>query len=167
MLIKLVSVLTVTSITTYIGFLISSGLYNREKELKQLITGFMHLEGEVEFLKTPLFEAFLKISEFTEGKVSYFFKTIGEGENQDMKDAFEYAADKADLSLNPKDISVLTEFASSLGCIDKQHQLKTIALLCEELKACRLSAGEDIRKYARLIKSSGLLMGVLICLLLL
>lgn len=168
MLIKIIGGLLIISASGLIGIIFSNRLSIRHKELKNLRRFMQMLETEVTYGATPLPVALMNISNKTEGLISSFFVTVSqsliERSYYSVSDAWTYAAEAVleDSPFKKADIELINNFGRILGCSDREDQKKHFELFYLQLKHQEDSAQEEINRSARMYRSLGFLLGIVI-----
>lgn len=146
------------------GFLKSAGLKKRNENLLCIISALTLLENEISYGKKGLREALLSIGNAE--KLPLFISVSENIGTFSIQNAFETAISKCDMSLTKSDQMVLLEFSQSLGTLETSAQISSILHTKELLQIARLEAYDEYKKYGRLYRNIGLLLGVLVCLIL-
>ncbi len=157
--------------TTLAGFTIANRYRERTRQLRQLKVTLQTLEAEIVYGLTPLSEASQKISTMIASPLADFFSTfskilsagkhsVPEAWNQSLQQTMQL------LSLEKSDLEILKQFGQTLGQHDREHQQKQISLTILHLEKEELEAKDAQQRYEKMVKSLGLLTGLLIVILL-
>ncbi|MGE5328411.1 MAG: stage III sporulation protein AB [Deltaproteobacteria bacterium] len=164
-MIKIIGCFIVFAACALIGYFLSASKYERVKELRSFIQALNMLETEIRFALCTLPEAFLKISEMVDGKVSKVFNLASQKLQQNKINASlawvsALEEKSALLFLNSEDFSILKSLGASLGNADVENQIKSIRLVVESLKNQEYKAEEERSKSGKLLKNMGALVGL-------
>jgi stage III sporulation protein AB len=147
------------------GILKSEKLKKRNESLLRIISSLSLLENEVAYAQKSMRDALFSIGTLTDMP---FFTAVSENiGNFKMQDVFSAALSKCNMCLSKADTHTLLEFSQNLGNLDCASQIKSILHTKELFKIAQAEACEDYKKYSRLYRSTGLLLGVLFSLILL
>lgn len=156
-----------------LGYVLSSRLSMRVRELKLLRISLQMLETEIVYSNTPLPLAFNSVQKKCGRPVKNLFKTTSE--NLDKKvfgtvgEAFSASIEenKDILSLNREDMEILKSFGYSIGSSDVEGQVKSFNMVLKQLDGQEIKA-EDIRsKNEKMYRNLGFLAGLAIVIILL
>ena len=168
---RLIGALFIISGTTLIGFLISKTYITRVELLKDLQTALKILETEISYGINPLPQAFANLEEDFAGELENFFaiakKELLAGltsEQAWLKAVNVLAARTVLLS---EDVKILKDLAYNFGQTDIQQQLKYLELAHDKLATAIEKALEQRDKNVKLLRYSGILIGLLIIILIL
>ena len=154
------------------GFVYAYALRKRVRELKEFLFGLELLETEIVYAKNPLWYAFLNLGKSTDGIVSEFFTTVGQGMREHRfhtaEDGFLSTLEgfQNRFSLQEKDLAILKQFASNLGVTDGARQGEKIKTTQCALEMALTSAKGLEEKWGRVAGLGGWIMGIVIGLLL-
>lgn len=167
MIIKLAAFILIVGATSYLGFCFSASFKKREETLGKLIICLTELSSLICHIKAPLMEAFKKIQSTCDGEAKEFFGGVvcamEEGKTvQNAAKAHYFSL----ASLKKEDLSALSDFFQSLGSLDVTAQMEHISLLKQRLYNGQKEAEKEREKYEKLIKSSGVMSGLAVFLLL-
>ena len=147
------------------GFSKSEKLKTRNESLLNIISALALLENEISYAQKSMRDALLQIGTLTNIPLfTAVSKNIG---TSDMQEVFSSALSNCNMSLSKSDNQTLLEFSQSLGGLDCVSQIKSILHTKELLKMAQNEAYEEYKKYSRLYRSTGILLGVLFSLILL
>lgn len=156
---------------TLLGFQLSRHLSDRPKQLRYFKTALQALEAEIMFGHLPLQEASNRLSKQMPKPISLFFDTFSanlQKEEASVKYAWTESLKSINsmLALQPKDLEILEQFGETLGKHDRFQQQKQIALTMTHLEREENEALIAQGKYEKMIKSLGVLVGLLFIILL-
>ena len=154
--------------TTYIGFQKVAALSGRVRSLGALQTGLSILESEISFSANHLKQAFAEIERAV--NVDGLFLMAGDkiaelGAAEAWEKAVKEKKDR--LFLTDTDAQALTSLAAELGVTDRENQIKNIRRVNALLLSLAQAAQAEYEKSARLCRSGGILVGMLVVILLL
>lgn len=167
---KLIGAILILIATTWVGFEFANRLSERPRQLRQLKVALQSLESEIMYGLTPLAEASEHISRQLPKPISYFFTSFSErlkvGElsvhkawEDSLKDTWHLTA------LTNGELEVMSQFGTTLGQHDLEHQQKQIRLTLNHLEREEGEAVESRNRYEKMLKSLGFLTGLLIVIL--
>jgi len=170
-----------------IGFDFAARLARRVNEIRGSITALVALKGEMTFKGIPLGDALIHAGEAAENgttdNIHKIFKSAGTALNLklgmtaqevwqtvldndfDRAGRFRDIPSVTGLSIGEKDLEILRSLGPLLGKSDIENQLGNIMLVMKKLEIAEKEAIEEERKYGKLYKSAGLLIGALIAIL--
>lgn len=158
---------------TIYGFRYASILSKRVNELRDLEKAVMILENEITYTYTEVPEAFLKISNEIESNLCLVFRKAHKNLISNMYgDVFE-AIDEAlkheedNLDLNKKDKNILLQLCKSLGQWDVQAHKNIFKLSMKNINDQIEEAAKKEKTEGKLIRTLGISLGAIICILLL
>ncbi|NLY43491.1 MAG: stage III sporulation protein AB [Clostridiaceae bacterium] len=172
MILKIIGCILIIASSTVMGYSAAYRFARRPEELRALQSALQILESEIVFSVNPLAEAFERISKNTSQSIGIIFKSTADllkqktGMTAQQAWAISIKKCESQMNLNKEDIEILLAFGSSLGCSDKDNQVKNIRLACSKLAMEEKKAEILKEKNERLYKNLGLLGGMLISLLL-
>jgi len=170
-MIKLIGAVFILLATSWAGFESSKHLRERTKQLRQLKVALASLEAEIMYGHTPLDEAAQHLASQMTKPLSWLFqsfaKKLKEGKlsvkeawEESINDTWRYTA------LKQGEKEVLIQFGETLGQHDLLSQQKHIQLALVHLKREEEDAVDTERRYEKMMKSLGVLSGLLIIILL-
>ena len=170
MAIKLIGALVVIFACGKIGFDFASILSKRVAEIRGAITVLTALESEITFQNVPLGDALMHAGDATSAAIGLTFKKAGRAlKMKKGSTAAEVWSETVDAqcinALNKGDIMILKSLGALLGKSDIDNQIGNIALAKEKLRTAERDALDAEKKYGKLYKSTGLLVGALIAIL--
>lgn len=147
------------------GFSKSEKLKNRNESLLRIISSLSLLENEVSYAQKSMRDALFTIGALVNMPL---FTAVSENiGNLAMQEVFSGALSKCNMNLSNNDKQMLLEFSQNLGSLDCASQIKSILHTKELLQTAQNEAYEEYKKYSRLYRSTGVLLGVLFSLILL
>ncbi|KMJ60019.1 stage III sporulation protein SpoAB [Bacillus sp. LL01] len=170
-MIKLIGAVFIIVATSWAGFEAARHLTERPRQLRQLKVALQSLEAEIMYGHTPLSDATKNIAKQLEKPLSWFFE------------GFSYKLDKANLSVKEAwhesledvwnttayknaELEIMKQFGETLGQHDRYTQQKHIQLALTHLEREELEARDKQIRYERMVKSLGVLSGLLLVILL-
>lgn len=171
-LIKIIGIILIIFSASCIGFNKSGVFQKRIDELSEFKNGIEKLKTEITFVKTPLSDAFLKISEHLDENISSVFNELSVGisthERCSVTDIWDFNINKYSKNscMNKNDIKILRDFGTMLGSTDLDGQINNFTSVIELLDAQITDAIIEKDKNAGLYRSFGVYTGILISILL-
>ena len=164
--IRYIFLILILASSTSIGFLLSSRYLNRVKELKALSNFINIIQNKIKFTRKPLKEIFLDLSKLEDDTniKSIFFSLSKKIDNKKLSDVWNdvIEEEKKNLSLKEEDISLLKTLGNTLGKSDVDGQMSGIDLFTELLKVQAQKAEKEKEKNAKMYKSLGAIIGLVI-----
>lgn len=170
MTLKIIGAVLIVISSTMYGIKLSSKYEMRIKIIRDFQTALKILETEITFLRTPLPEAFCKISNSLITPVKDIFKECvkiyGSRNEESISAIFEKVFFKYNNQLNIKeaDREIIISFMRQLGSSDVDNQISNIKHTYYKLGLCEKDAISENNKNSRLLRSLGLLFGIMIVL---
>ena len=173
LIIKIVGLLLIVLLSSYIGYLIANKYNYRVKELEDIACALELLETRVKYTYDTIADSFEFIADNMKTKAYRIFMIaaamLKDNRNMSAGDIFRQACDEEGyfLNLNIEDIEVLKGLGTSLGQVDLEGQLKNI-ILVRELIIKQLNDAEDGKnKNYKLSRNMGVFVGLTIMIILL
>lgn len=143
----------------------------RSRDLEEIKKGLMVMYSETEYGHTCLEPMCIKAGEITSDKISGLFKafaiSLSERCGESSGKMWEECIIGYDgLHLSENDISMILGLGSYLGCGDIKRQLTGIELLTDYIDRCQSELRDEIVKRMRLCRSTGILAGLFLVILL-
>lgn len=169
---KIIGAACIIVATTAIGFGQSFRIHLRYRELLEFKKLLHLLSGEVRFGGGTLEETFRTMAGRSRPPFQGFFDFLAEemekraGER--LTEIWERAVEEklSASHLTAQDKEILLRLGNELGCLDRETQLKTIALTVEQVEDVRKELHGELPKKMRLYNCLGILAGVFITILL-
>lgn len=168
---KIFGAMVVIAASTMAGWIYSSLLKKRVKNLGDLIQALHWLMTEIGYATVPLMEASSKISGRIQGEARIVFS----GFTEELHASDGLIADEAwqknlvncrkNLFLHNDDWVILENFGRTLGNTDREHQVSAIRQNLELLKLQEEEAIKNQKKNEKLYRYLGIAIGVLVVLL--
>ncbi|MBS4194627.1 stage III sporulation protein SpoIIIAB [Lederbergia citri] len=171
-MIKIIGAIFIVGATTWAGFEFSKQLSERPKNIRLFRHSLETLDAEIMYSHTPLGEAADKICKQIPEPIANHYKLFSEAlkqENAIVKSAWEESLKRIreSASLKQSEYEILVQFGENLGRHDRDTQQKQILLTLTNLEREEENAREKQKKYEKMVKSLGVLAGMLIIILLL
>jgi stage III sporulation protein AB len=170
-MIKWIGALCIIAATTSGGFMWAKQYSERPRQLRQLKSALQALEAEIMYGLTPLGQACEHLAEQIPEPLKGFFQSfaakLSEGSGSVQK-----AWDETIVEIWPRtafgkgEREVMKQFGATLGQHDRDHQQKQIRLALTHLQREETEAKDEQHRNEKMIKSLGLLAGLLLALLL-
>lgn len=170
-MVKIIGAALIFTACTLLGYQLSRHLSERPRQLRYFKTALQALEAEIMFGHIPLQEASKRLSKQMPKPVNLFFDNFSNSlqiEETTVKHAWADSLKSIGslLALQSKDIEILEQFGETLGKHDRFQQQKQIALTMTHLEREENDALLAQGKYEKMIKSLGVLVGLLLIILL-
>lgn len=168
-MIKILGFLIIVASSAKIGFDLSEKYCNRTKEIKSFISVLEKIKNEISFSNCIITDALIKASKVksktVQNMVTYISKKV-EDEKMALTDAFGMYIRENTMAFDKGDIDEINRFFSVFGSGDREDEIKNISNTVTNMKAHLQTAVEDEKKYVRLFRTSGVLAGFLIAIIL-
>lgn len=173
LIIKIVGLLLIVLLSSFIGCLIANKYNFRVKELEDIISALELLETRVKYTYDTIADSFEFVADNMKTKAYRIFMIaaamLKDNKNMSAGDIFRQACDEEGnfLDMTKEDIEVLKGLGTSLGQVDLEGQLKNITLV-RELTVKQLDEAVDgkNRNY-KLSRNMGVFVGLTIMVILL
>lgn len=170
-MLKIIGAAFIFAACTLLGYQLSRHLSERPRQLRYFKTALQALEAEIMFGHIPLQEAAKRLAKQMPKPISLFFDNFSNNlqiEEATVKYAWANSLKSIGslLALQSKDIEILEQFGETLGKHDRFQQQKQIALTMTHLEREENEALLAQSKYEKMIKSLGVLVGLLLIILL-
>lgn len=168
---KLIGALIIIGTTSWAGFDASSHLTRRPKQLRIIKDSLQALDAEIMYSQTPLGEAAKKLSLQMPEPAARFYEKFSEKLSETdatVKSAWKESLDEIwyDTDMKAEEYEILIQFGESLGRHDRFIQQKQIMLAVTHLDREEAGAWEKQKKYEKIMRSLGVLSGMLFIILL-
>jgi len=168
---KIVGAIIILASTSFGGMEIAKAFSERPKQLRQLKSALQSLEAEIMYGHTPLHEAARRLSEQLQQPLSIFFASFSKKlmtEDTTVKDAWTTCLDDIwkKTAMKKPELEIMKQFGETLGRHDRISQQKQILLTLTHIEREEQEARDIQMKYEKMIKSLGVLSGLLIVILL-
>lgn len=164
---KLIGAVIIFAVCVYAGFSMSDRLKKRCVYLKNICEALNLLETEINFGKSRLKQAFMKIDKSCDTRG--LFKTAADSmEETGIKKAWRHAVEdkQAELRFGDDDAHTLALLGERLGMTDTEDQIKNIVYTRRRLEGSLTRAEEEYTKFGRLYRNGGILAGLFLILIL-
>lgn len=170
-MIKLLGAIIILAATTWTGFEASRHLSDRPRQLRLLKSALQSLEAEIMYGHTPLHEASRRLAEQLPNPIARFFNTFAKiltDTETTVKDAWETSLKEVWrlTALKQGEFEIMRQFGETLGRHDRFSQQKQILLTLTHLEREEADARDKQAKYEKMVKSLGLLSGLLLIIIL-
>ena len=162
--IKMISLIGIVVITSYIGFLKANTFVEREKEINLILISLNIMKNKIEYTNMYLRNIFLEISnEIYKGKDNLFKNTIES--KLSLRNGFKESV-KLNSKLNNSDKNILLDLSINLGAVDKNIQISDIKIaygfLLDKLEEARIERSKNTKMYKTLGVVSGLTISIIL-----
>lgn len=172
-MIKIIGFVLILASSTILGFAYAEKFKKRVKELKEIQRGVYILKSEINYTRSLLPEALLKVSEKCEEPVSGIFSEVSHGliqcDDMDVYTCFVNALknNREKLNLKKDDESILTDLAKTLGSTDIEGHNDIFILTLENLGRAIEDAEDKENKNVKMYRYLGFSLGMMIAIILL
>ncbi|WP_417899671.1 stage III sporulation protein SpoIIIAB [Bacillus haimaensis] len=168
---KLIGAILIIISTSWAGFEAARHLTERPRQLRQLKVALQSLEAEIMYGHTPLAEATRNIAKQMDKPLTWFFEAFSnklEQANLHAKDAWHQSLDEVwnSTAFKKAELEIMKQFGDTLGQHDRHTQQKHIHLAMTHLEREELEARDKQIRYEKMVKSLGVLSGLLLIILL-
>ncbi|MDK2798707.1 MAG: stage sporulation protein [Clostridiales bacterium] len=170
MILKLIGCILIVGSSTIMGYTIANKYAKRPEELRALQAALQMLESEIIFSVNPLPDAFERISKYVPKNIHKLFAhsayLLKQRTGITAQEAWSISVHQTreEMHLEKEDREILISFGNSLGCSDREQQLKNIHLACSKLALEEKKAEKLREKNEKLYKNLGVLGGILVAL---
>ncbi|WP_166239148.1 stage III sporulation protein SpoIIIAB [Paenibacillus turpanensis] len=169
-MLKLVGAVLIMSAATLYGFQRASRYGKRPVQIRQLIHALQLLETEIVYGYTPLPTALTRIAAQTPAPLERLFRKTAELMREPgavTADCWEQAVKEtwSDTAMEKAEREIAQRLGANLGLTDRQDQVKHIRLASSQLRSEEETAREDQRRYEKMWRTLGVLMGALVVIL--
>lgn len=165
---KLIAILILFCVSTYIGFYIGETYKQRSLNLNELQKALTMLNTEVIFASTPLPEALFNISEKISKPLSDIFYNISaklqSGEALSVYDSYSssYMIYKDVIHFNKADLNIIEDFFKALGESGVFGQEKVFTITMENLRMNYMEAEKEAKTNIKMYRTLGLCTGAML-----
>ncbi|MGP7816204.1 stage III sporulation protein SpoIIIAB [Niallia sp. 01092] len=170
-MLKILGAIIIFASTSWAGMELSKALSERPKQLRQLKSALQSLEAEIMYGHTPLHEASRRLAEQLGNPLSVFFAHFAHKltyEETTVKNAWTTSLEDIwkKTAMKQPELEIMKQFGETLGRHDRFSQQKQIMLTLSHLEREEVEARDIQTKYEKMLKSLGILSGLLIIILL-
>lgn len=172
LIIKIVGLLLIVFLSSFIGYLIANRYNARVKELEDIISAIDLLETRVKYTYDTISDSFEFVADNMKTKAYRIFMiaaaNLKTNKNLSAGDIFRNTLDEEGSFLNIKneDIDVLKGLGTSLGQVDLEGQLKNIILIKQLMQKQLDEAYEEKNKNYKVYRNMGVFVGLIIMIIL-
>ncbi|WP_078379772.1 stage III sporulation protein SpoIIIAB [Sutcliffiella halmapala] len=170
-MIKLLGAVFIIVSTSWAGFEAARHLTERPRQLRLLKVALQSLEAEIMYGHTPLAEATKNIAKQMDKPLTWFFEAFShklDKANLNVKQAWQESLDEVwqSTAFKKAELEIMKQFGETLGQHDRHTQQKHILLAMTHLEREELEARDKQIRYEKMVKSLGVLSGLLLIILL-
>ncbi len=152
---------------SYIGLALASRYKNRVRDLKNIRNILNIIETKIKYTYEPLPQIFLEISQEFTGGISELFKTsVEQMKSVSAGEAWKYALECSNTSLNSEDLEILKKLENLLGKTNAEGQLSEIELMNNFIDIQIKKSEEEQNKNEKMYKNLGVIVGLAIVIIL-
>lgn len=168
---KVLGAVLILVATSWAGLEAARHFTERTRQLRQLKVALQSLEAEIMYGHMPLADAAKNIASQLDKPLNWFFEEFAtklRKAEESVKDAWNSSLDEIwkNTALKKAELEILKQFGETLGQHDRSTQQKHIILALTHLEREELDARDRQAKYEKMVKSLGLLTGLLLVILL-
>ena len=167
-MLKLIFIISILIISTYIGFAYGEGFRKRQYELKEILKALTILENDIVYGTTPLPEALENLSSKVSKPLNNFINAVtkrlikGDVESVHEGALEEFTLFESEFYLYDEDKKIMADFFRSLGASGVYGQEKIFSLAIEGIKINLKDADESAKKNVKLYRYLGVCFGAMI-----
>ncbi|MEI4829218.1 stage III sporulation protein SpoIIIAB [Bacillus sp. FJAT-53711] len=171
-MIKFLGAALILAVSTFFGFSYAKKYSERPRQLRLLKAALQSLEAEIMYGHTPLSEAAARLEKQMPKPLNWLFHSFHERLERGEQTVREAWMDSLQenwklTALKQTEYEILQQFGETLGQHDRESQQKHIRLCITHLEREEGEAKEMQIQYEKMMKSLGVLAGLLIVILLL
>ncbi|CUA79848.1 stage III sporulation protein SpoIIIAB [Anoxybacillus suryakundensis] len=168
---KWIGAICIILATTWSGFEASRLLRERTRQLRQLKMALQSLEAEIMYGHTPLMDAASRLSQQLSKPLSWLFESFAQKLQKGTMNACQAWEESLHevwkmTAFKEGELEIMKQFGETLGQYDHEIQQNYIRLTMVHLEREEGDAIEKQQRYEKMMKSLGVLTGILIVLLL-
>ncbi|WAA10450.1 stage III sporulation protein SpoIIIAB [Fervidibacillus albus] len=168
---KLIGSLLILAASSWIGLELSRAYSERIRQLRMMKSALQSLEAEIMYGHTPLHEASRKISDQFQGPIQHLFQLFSNKLiERDITAKKAWVESLQEIwpktAMKHSELEILRQFGETLGKHDLVQQQKHIQLTLTYLEREEQEAMEKQQTYGKMVKSLGVLSGLLIIIIL-
>ncbi len=153
-IIKFISLMAILLFSSYIGVIISNKYKNRVEDLKEIKRGLNIFETKIKYTYEPVPEIFKEISGNLKENISNIFINASRNMNENTaKEAWNYAIEVSNTSINKEDKEVIKGLGKLLGKTDLAGQVSQIELTDRFIDTQIEKAEKEYTKNEKLYKT--------------
>lgn len=170
-MLKFVGGVLIIGAATLLGFLQAAHYVRRPKQIRSLISALGRMETEITYALTPLPEAFASLSKQVAEPLSSLFRLTSErllsSNGASTRDIWHTCVKDVwtRTSMKQAEQEVVLQLGPVLGLTDRSDQIKHLRLAISQLQTEETESREEQRRYEKMWKSLGVLIGALIVIL--
>ena len=160
-IVKGILLISVFSITTFLGLAIANRYKERVKDLKSILSIFNIIETNIKYTYEPLPQIFEDISNQFKTQIGGIFKLAMDKMKQiSAGEAWKFAIDNSKTYMNDEDLSILKNLNRMLGKTDAEGQLSELELMKKFIETQIVKAEDEQNKNEKLYKNLGMTVGL-------
>lgn len=169
-MIKILGFIIIVASSAKIGFDLSGKYSNRTRELRAFVSVLERIRNEISFSNCVISDALIKSCDVKSKTVKNMIEYVSQAvrkKSVSLVEAFNTYINMDDtLSLNRRDIEEISSFFSMFGSGDREDEIKNINNTLVNIKSNLQTAIDDEKRYVKLFRTSGVLAGFLIAIIL-
>lgn len=158
---KYILLISIFSLSTAIGLIISKIYENRVNELKEFKNVLNIMKTKIKFTYEPLEEIFKQISKDNSTPIEKIFEKMSNQISfKQANEVWTNCIQEADISINQEDKDILKKLGKLLGQTDVEGQVSEIEITQSFLDMQIEKAEEEKRKNQKMYKTLGIVIGL-------
>jgi len=161
MIIKVMMLVAVFGITTFLGLMMANKFKERVKDLKTIRSILNIIETKIKYTYEPLPLIFEDLSKKFQNGIGIIFKVAKDKMKQTSAgEAWKYAIENSSTNMSEEDLSILKSLDKMLGKTDVEGQLSELELMKNFIETQIKKAEEEQSKNEKLYKNLGMTVGL-------
>lgn len=168
---KIIGAFCIVFATSFLGFDMSNTLTNRTRQLQQLIVSLQMMEAEMLYSKRTLQQIFHVLRSKLDFPITQFYDNLTNRLNGRVTSFYSVWSQELESlrtisSLTATDVEIMQQFGRTIGQHSANEQRKQIQLTIYHLQLELDQSRDKQQRYATMLKTIGILSGLLIVILL-
>jgi stage III sporulation protein AB len=170
-MLKFTGAVLILATAALFGFMQAQHFARRPKQIRQMIGALQRMETEIVYALTPLPEAMLSLSKQLQAPLSALFRLTSErlkaADGVSTREIWQQTVREVwrGSSMKKPEQEIVLQLGSILGLTDRADQIKHIRLAVSQLQTEEQESREEQKRYEKMWKSLGVLIGALIVIL--
>lgn len=170
-MLKFVGAVLILGTATLFGYMQALHYARRPKQIRLMISALQRMETEIVYALTPLSEAMLSLSKQVTAPLSQLFlltaERLKESEGASTREVWQQTVREVwrSSSMKQPEQDIVLQLGTVLGLTDRADQVKHLKLAVSQLQTEEQESREEQKRFEKMWKSMGLLIGALIVIL--
>ncbi|MFC5447952.1 stage III sporulation protein SpoIIIAB [Paenibacillus aestuarii] len=170
-MLKFIGAVLIIGAAALIGFIQAAHYARRPKQIRLLISALQRMETEIIYALTPLPEAFALLGKQLAEPLASLFRLTSErllaSHGAPLREIWQQTVQEVwkRSSMKQAEQEVVLQLGSVLGLTDRGDQVKHLRLAVSQLQAEEAESRDEQRRYEKMWKSLGVLIGALVVIL--